>query len=59
MVSNLDYSPLKSVVINDDLEFCLREMLRQGGSCRFLVGLIFDWNKYSTDYSTVLKQEQY
>ena len=41
MVSNLDYSLLKSVVINDDLEFCLRVMLRQGGSCRFLVVFIF------------------
>ena len=42
MVSELDYSLLKSVVINDDLEFCLREMLRQEGSYRFLVVLIFD-----------------
>ena len=59
MVSELDYSLLKSVVINDDLESCLRKMLRQGGSCRFFVVLKFDWNKYSIDYSTVLKQEQY
>ena len=32
---------LHAEVINDDLEFCLREILRQGGSCRFLVILIF------------------
>ena len=35
MVSELDYSQLKSVVINDDLEFCLRDMSRQGGSWLF------------------------
>ena len=35
MVSELDYSLLKSVVINDDLEFCLRDMSRQGGSWLF------------------------
>ena len=29
------YSLLKSVVINDDLEFCLRDMSRQGGSWLF------------------------
>ena len=32
VVSELDYSLLEHVVINDDLEFCLWEMLRQGGS---------------------------
>ena len=42
MVSEIDYSLLKSVVIDDDLEFGLREMLRQGGSCRFFVVLKFD-----------------
>ena len=57
MVSELDYSLLKSVVINDDLNFCLREMLRQGGSYRFLV--VFILKQYSTDYSTVLKQKHY
>ena len=40
MVSELDYSLLKHVVINDDLQFCLREMLRQGDSYRFLVVFI-------------------
>ena len=35
MVSKLDCSPLKSVVINDDLEFCLRDMSWQGGSWLF------------------------
>ena len=40
MVSELDYSLLKSVAINDDLEFCLREMLWQGGSYRLLVVFI-------------------
>ena len=35
MVSKLDYSLLKSVVINDDLEFCLRDMSWQGGSWLF------------------------
>ena len=34
-VSELDYSLLKSVVIDDDLEFCLRDMSRQGGSWLF------------------------
>ena len=32
VVSELDYLLLKHVVINDDLEFCLWEMSRQGGS---------------------------
>ena len=57
MVSELDYSLLEHVVINTDFEFCLQEMLRQGGSYRFLVVLIL--KQYSTDYSTVLTQEQY
>ena len=35
MVSNLDYSLLKSVVINNDFEVCLRDMSRQGGSWLF------------------------
>ena len=53
MVSELDYSQLKSVVIIDDLEFCLREMLRQGGSYTFLVVFI------SIETSTVLITVQY
>ena len=35
MVSALDYSLLKHVVINDDLLFCQRDMSRQGGSWLF------------------------
>ena len=35
MVFELDYSLLESVVINDNLEFCLRDMSRQGGSWLF------------------------
>ena len=35
MVSALDYSLLKHVVINDDLQFCQRDMSRQGGSWLF------------------------
>ena len=31
-VSELDYLLLEHEVVNDDLEFCLWEMLRQGGS---------------------------
>ena len=31
-IFELDYSLLKHVVINDDLEFCLWDMSRQGGS---------------------------
>ena len=53
MVSELDYSVLKSVVINDDLEFCLREMLRQRGSYRLLIVFI------SIEISTVLITVQY
>ena len=40
MVSELDYFLLKHVVFSDDLDFCLREMLRQGVLNRFLVVLI-------------------
>ena len=36
VVPKLDYSLLKHVVINDDLEFCLWGMLRQGGSQQIL-----------------------
>ena len=36
VVSELDYSLLEHVVINDDLEFRLWEMLRQGGSQQIL-----------------------
>ena len=32
VVSELDYSLLEHVVVNDDLEFCLWDMSRQGGS---------------------------
>ena len=31
VVSELDYLLLEHIVINDDLEFCLWEMSRQGG----------------------------
>ena len=37
---------IRSVVINDDLEFCVREMLRQGGSYRFLVVFILKQVQY-------------
>ena len=37
MVSNLDYLPLKSVVINNDFEFCLRDVSRQGGLGCFVI----------------------
>ena len=42
MVSELDYLLLKHVVLSDDLDFCLREMLQQGGGALniFLVVLI-------------------
>ena len=36
MVSELGYLLLEHVVINDDLEFCVWEMLRQGGSQQIL-----------------------
>ena len=39
MVSELDYLLLEHVVFSDDLDFCLWEMLQQGG-LRFLVVLI-------------------
>ena len=35
MVSELGYSQLEHVVINNDFEFCLRDMSRQGGSWLF------------------------
>ena len=35
MVSELDYSLLEHLVINNDFEFCLRDMSRQGGSWLF------------------------
>ena len=35
MVSELDYSLLKHVVINNGFEFCHRDMSRQGGSWLF------------------------
>ena len=35
VVSELVYLLLEHVVINDDLEFCLWEMLQQGGSWLF------------------------
>ena len=35
MVSELDFSLLEHVVINNDFEFCLRDMSRQGGSWLF------------------------
>ena len=40
MVSELNYLPLEHVVFPDDLDFCMWEMLQQGGLNRFLVVLI-------------------
>ena len=40
MVSELDYLLLEHVVFSDDLDFCLREMLQQGGSYQNLGCLI-------------------
>ena len=50
MVSELDYSLLEHVVINNDFEFCLRDMSRQGGSWLFC---------YLIGTSTVLTTVQY
>ena len=50
MVSELDYSLLGHVVINNDFEFCLRDMSRQGGSWLFC---------YLIGTSTVLITVQY
>ena len=36
VVSELNYLLLEHVVINDDLEFCLCDMSRQGGSLQIL-----------------------
>ena len=36
VVSELDYLLLEYVVFSDDLDFCLWEMLRQGGSSQIL-----------------------
>ena len=36
MVSELEYLLLEHIVINDNLEFCLWEMLRQGGFLQIL-----------------------
>ena len=47
MVSELDYFPLEHVVFSDDLDFCLWEMLRQGGSSQILGCFDIDWNKSS------------
>ena len=55
MVSELVYLLLEHVAINDDLEFCLGTCHGRRALNRFLIVLIFDLNKYSTDYSTVLK----
>ena len=50
MVSELDYSLLEHVVINNDFEFCVRDMSRQGGSWLFC---------YLIGTSTVLITDQY
>ena len=50
VVSELDYSLLEHVVINNDFEFCLRDMSRQGGSSLFC---------YLIGTSTVLITVQY
>ena len=48
MVSELDYLLLKHVVFSDDLDFCLWEMLQQGGS-QILGCFDIDWNQGSTN----------
>ena len=48
MVSELDYLLLEHVVFSDDWDFCLWEMLQQGGS--WILGYFdIDWNQGSTN----------
>ena len=49
MVFKLDYLLLEQIVFSDDLDFCLWEMLQQGGSQQILGCFDFDWNKSSTN----------
>ena len=48
MVSELDYLLLELVVFSDHLDFCLWEMLQQGGSS-ILGWFDIDWNQGSTN----------
>ena len=47
MVSELDYLLLEHVAFSDDLNFCLWQILRQGGSSQILDCFDIDWNKSS------------
>ena len=57
MVSELGYLLLEHVVINDDLEFCLWDMSRQGGSYQILgcFDILLKQVQYSLQYSTKTK----
>ena len=49
MVSEFDSLLLEHVVFSDDLDFCIWEMLQQGGSQHILGCFDIDWNKSSTN----------
>ena len=54
MVSEPDYLLLEHVVLSDDLDFCLWEMLQQGGSLQILRCFDIDWNKSNTNNALIL-----
>ena len=54
MVFELGYLLLEYVVFSDDLDFCLREMLQQGGSYQILRCFDIDWNKSKTNNALIL-----